>query len=197
MNEIYSEDYMATKNHTTLLELLKEMPGIMTQGEEVYFARNYAAKQQPVIVLDNKIIDNEEVPFIAFQDIAEVEFVKDASSAFISGASAGGAILVTTKRGERTSVPKEVFHIKYITPLGVQITKEFYSPSYETVEQTNYVDPDLRTTLYWNPLVKTNEEGKASFDFYSGEDFSSYSVVIEGVTDDGRLIHTVRKINGK
>ena len=37
--------------------------------------------------------------------------------------------------------------------------------------------------------TKTNSEGKATIEFYTAESSATYSAVIEGVTDDGKLIY--------
>jgi uncharacterized protein YfaS (alpha-2-macroglobulin family) len=76
-----------------------------------------------------------------------------------------------------------------LTPLGYQLPVEFYSPKYDTQESIDNPKPDLRTTIYWNPNVVTDEEGNTKVDFYTADDPATYSVIIEGVSDDGKLIH--------
>jgi len=39
-----------------------------------------------------------------------------------------------------------------------------------------------------------SEEGEASFEFYTSDFKTTYSVVIEGITDDGKIIRQVEKI---
>ena len=74
-------------------------------------------------------------------------------------------------------------------PLGYQLPVEFYSPKYDTQEKIDDSKPDLRTTIYWKPNVMTDNEGNAKLDFYTADDSGTYSVVIEGVSEDGKLIH--------
>jgi hypothetical protein len=54
--------------------------------------------------------------------------------------------------------------------------------------------PDLRTTIHWEPNITTDEEGKANFRFYTADAPSTYSVVIEGVTEDGKIVYKRDKI---
>jgi len=82
-------------------------------------------------------------------------------------------------------------------PLGYQLPIEFYSPKYDTQEKINDPKPDLRTTIYWKPNVITDDEGNAKLDFYTADDPAAYSVIIEGVSDDGKLIHSTKLINVK
>ena len=104
-----------------------------------------------------------------------------------------GALLVTTKDRNGGFPVREGFNKKSILPLGYQRVKEFYAPHYETAEDRKKVASDLRTTLYWNPCVKI-QNGKAAFNFYSADTPGSYTVRIEGVTQDGKLIYSLSKV---
>jgi hypothetical protein len=84
---------------------------------------------------------------------------------------------------------KHKFNVATITPLGYQTPTEFYSPQYDTPELRNNLVPDLRSTIYWQPNVVSDENGKASLSFYTADSQSTYSAVIEGVTSDGKLIY--------
>jgi hypothetical protein len=88
--------------------------------------------------------------------------------------------------------PKETPYIKYFRPLGFQKPAEFYAPKYDTPAQNT--KPDLRTTIHWAPNLTTDENGKATFSFYTADTPSTYTVVIEGVTEDGKIIYRRDKI---
>ena len=88
----------------------------------------------------------------------------------------------------------ERFNIKTVQPLGYQQPAEFYSPKYETLEQQSSIVPDYRTTLFWKPDLFVCEDGKASFEFYTADFKTTYSVIIEGITNDGQPIRLVKKI---
>ena len=77
-------------------------------------------------------------------------------------------------------------------PLGYQAPVEFYSPKYDTTAKKDNEIPDLRTTLYWNPKLVTDERGNTSFSFYTSDQPGSYFVCIEGISEDGELIHVVK-----
>ena len=87
-----------------------------------------------------------------------------------------------------------------IYPLGYQEPIEFYSPTYEKRQSDEGNDsfiPDFRPTIYWNPNLQTDTDGKCSFSFYAGDRSTTYSVVIEGIKDDGKLIQEVKRIKIK
>jgi hypothetical protein len=54
--------------------------------------------------------------------------------------------------------------------------------------------PDFRALAYWNPTVKTDASGKATFAFSTTDDITSWQVVIEGYSDDGKYFQTTKDI---
>ena len=86
------------------------------------------------------------------------------------------------------------YNIKSYVPLGYRQPVEFYAPKYDTLSKRNDKKPDLRTTIHWQPVVQTDSSGIASFTFYTADEKTSYTIVIEGVADDGRIIRQEAKI---
>ncbi|ADQ78737.1 hypothetical protein Palpr_0581 [Paludibacter propionicigenes WB4] len=64
---------------------------------------------------------------------------------------------------------------------GYSQVKEFYSPNYSILPP----EADYRRTLYWNPSVKTNKEGKALIQFYNNSSCKSFSISAETITPQG------------
>lgn len=147
----------------------------------------------PLILVDNIEWEFEDVKHLHINSIEEIEVVKDGSLAVFGMRGGAGAILITTKKGEVEYVSNKL-NIRNIKPLGYQITKEFYSPQYETDEQKVNPNPDLRTTIYWNPDIKTKEDGTANINFYTSDAPTTYSVIIEGITNSGSLVYSRHKI---
>lgn len=79
-------------------------------------------------------------------------------------------------------------------PLGYQKPVEFYSPKYDTAAKKDDEVPDLRTTLYWSPKLITDEQGKAAFSFYTSDQPGNYFVNIEGIADNGELVHVIKPL---
>lgn len=74
-----------------------------------------------------------------------------------------------------------------VQQLGYRWPVEFYSPQY--TDKSQKTRPDHRTTLYWNPKVKTDANGKASVKFYASDISKRYLVTLEGVSNDGTIVH--------
>ena len=67
----------------------------------------------------------------------------------------------------------------------VQQVREFYRAPYPAtapVERT-----DFSKTLYWNPSLKTDRSGTATFRFPAADALSSYRIVTEGIATDGAV----------
>ena len=47
---------------------------------------------------------------------------------------------------------------------------------------------DFRRTIYWNPNVKTDSEGKATIEFYNNSSCTEMFISAEGMTKDGRFV---------
>jgi len=184
---------------TRLEDLLMRIPGVRVVGGKISIRNSLSP---PKIVVDDIPMnfggeedENLDLDFININDIESIEVIKSGAAAVMLGSgTTGGAIVITTKRGDFTPPPSFAFNTKHIKPLGYQKPAEFYSPKYETPAQKEDQTPDLRTTIYWKPNIVTSAEGEASFDFYSADAATTYSVIIEGITDNGRIIRSVEKI---
>lgn len=46
--------------------------------------------------------------------------------------------------------------------------------------------PDFRSTIYWNPSIKTDVNGKATIEFFCSDDFGTLNVRIDGLTNTAK-----------
>ncbi|WP_163273380.1 TonB-dependent receptor [Dysgonomonas sp. 511] len=175
-----------------IFQVLSRFAGVRVMNEEVFIRGN---SNPPLVLVDDVEYEVSMLSDLIMQDVAAIEIVKGAGAAIFGVRGGGGAILITTKKGEMPFRNPEKFNIKRYTPLGYQTAKEFYSPQYETREQLADPNPDLRTTIYWNPDLRAGDDGNAAFSFYTADGSTTYSVVIEGVTSNGMPVRTVRKIS--
>jgi len=85
-------------------------------------------------------------------------------------------------------------NFKIINPLGYQKPMDFYAPKYDTPEARENTLYDPRTTIHWQPDLRTDSLGIASFEFYTADSNSSYTVVIEGITTEGKIVRHEEKL---
>ena len=69
---------------------------------------------------------------------------------------------------------------------GYSPKMEFYVPEYPNGPIEG--DVDYRRTIYWNPDVKTNQQGIADVNFYNNGYSRSLNVSVEGMTSEGIAI---------
>ncbi|MES2732937.1 MAG: hypothetical protein V4714_14380 [Bacteroidota bacterium] len=70
---------------------------------------------------------------------------------------------------------------------GVQASREFYSPRYDTPAGQQSRRPDLRNLLHWVPNLTTDAKGKQKLDFYSSDQVGTYAIVVQGMTKNGEF----------
>jgi hypothetical protein len=61
---------------------------------------------------------------------------------------------------------------------GISKPNQFYVQDYD--KEPSY-EPELGTTVYWNPNVTTNKEGKASFSFFTSDVTGDFIIMAQGV----------------
>lgn len=128
---------------------------------------------------------------ISFDMIRRIDFIRGSDAVMFGPQATGGAIMITTKRGNEVE-SSDSRGYQAVTPLGYQQKAEFYSPKYDTEAARSTTIPDLRPTLYWNPCVPVGEDGKSEVTFYTSDSGDTvYDVRIEGVTNCGNIISTV------
>jgi hypothetical protein len=67
---------------------------------------------------------------------------------------------------------------------GYYRAREFYSPVYDKAGPHDN-KPDYRTTLFWEPEIKTGDDGRATVSFFTSDKASAYRIIIEGMTQTG------------
>ncbi len=92
---------------------------------------------------------------------------------------------ILAKEEYERSTRKELMDItKRVTTVdGYSRPYSFYSPEYPDGPIPG--DVDYRRTLYWNPNVITNEDGKAQVEFYNSSITRHFNVEAAGITSSG------------
>lgn len=71
--------------------------------------------------------------------------------------------------------------------------QQFYSPKYKIGATDN--KPDYRPTVFWEPDITTDANGKARVSFYTSDVKGIYTVKVAGMDDHGGLGDKIFKIN--
>ncbi len=127
---------------------------------------------------------------ISPMDVDRIEVLKNASAAIYGVRGGNGVILIYTRRGGEE--PERRLNEGYgdvILP-GFSSIREFYSPAYD-VPSEEHIMPDKRTTVYWDPSIRTNNLGKAEIEFFNSDDARNLQIEIQGVSDFGDIINAI------
>jgi hypothetical protein len=145
------------------------------------------------VFLDESPVDLSILRVLRVDQLALVKFYEAGFVGVGSGAP-GGALAVYTK--ESTAEEPKIEKLDYVEYNGYSVTKEFYSPDYNSPDRK----PDLtdnRTTLYWNPDIYTDmETKKITLKFFNNDISKQFKVIAEGFDASGKLIR-VEKIIGE
>lgn len=145
----------------------------------------YSRKNKMAIYVDGVLSSPKLLNTIPVETIESVEILVNEGVASIYGPEAqGGAILINTKKGPDYNISST--NIAAFMPKGYYKAREFYSPQYDD-PKTNKQMADFRSTIYWNPNIVTDNDGKASFKYFNADTKGTYRVVIEGIDGDGNL----------
>jgi hypothetical protein len=178
---------------SSMLELFMLTPGLGIRGDQVYISRyfDYNTTNVPatLIIVDGVETLSQHLNSIMPQNVSSIEVLHEPLSFVLGPKGKGGAILITTKGIDEMYIPVETENISFITPLGYQITREFYSPAYDTRAKVESGIPNERVTIYWNPNVELDNQGKGYFEFYTSDSDKKHTIVVEGMTEDGISFH--------
>jgi TonB-dependent SusC/RagA subfamily outer membrane receptor len=191
---IYRED-IEKRHALRVVDLLMGVAGVMVSGNGSISIRGGGA---PLILIDGMIMEamegTEVLDMLNVDDVESIDVFKGPSAAIFGMRGGNGAISITTRRGSTDFESNLALNYASIAPLGFQKPVEFYSPKYDTPQEKRDAKPDYRTTIFWKPNVLISDEGKASFEFYTADFPTTYSVVIEGISSEGLIIRKTEKI---
>lgn len=174
---LYLEDKPELRNNTSVLEMLKgRIPGF-----------NWNPINPPAF-----FVDEMSEPFDAVRQLplVEIAFVKYYPRHFVlsPGGGKNGTLAIYTKRfpGDEPGRDNQdgVYHIT-----GYNIAEKFYKPDYGGADKA-VVQDDRRKTLLWEPSIEIGKDHKsATITFYNTDHAKRLRVIVEGMSDDGTLIH--------
>ncbi|MGB3105350.1 hypothetical protein [Sphingobacterium siyangense] len=81
-----------------------------------------------------------------------------------------------------------------VFPAGYQSPVEFYHPTYDTQERKLDGSVDERETVYWNPKLKSDIDGKINFSFYTTDRHGTYTIILEGISENGEIVREVKNL---
>lgn len=191
----YDDDPMLNNFHS--MEILLSTLGIPVyrdaEGELQIRARLGSVSTNivgPTIYIDEFRSNVEELLMLQPSTIESIEWFDHVGAANMTiygwNVSTSGLLLVRQKPGLHGRIFRPL-SMATVQQQGWKPNVDFYSPQY--TDKSQKTRPDHRTTLYWNPKVTTDTNGKANVKFYTSDISKRYLVTLEGVSDDGIIVH--------
>jgi hypothetical protein len=140
----------------------------------------------PQLYLDEMPVDAD---FINSLPVSDVAYIKVLRPPFMGTSGGGnGAIAIYTRKGDDAkNTPGKGLSSNNIA--GYTPIREFYSPNYDRFDKRNE-QRDVRSTLYWNPLINLSPKNKSvKLSFYNNDVTKAFRVVIEGMSKEGEFTH--------
>jgi hypothetical protein len=189
-NSIKMADYIEL---TSLREVVKEIiPNVYTQKQngKYYFKlinkfRGQPFENKPLILVDGVPVYNfEKVLSINSKEIERADIIN--TRYFFAENIFDGIVSFITKKGNLSVMEfdNSIFRQVYE---GCQVSDNFYSPDYSSGVIKNNRIPDYRNTLYWKPDVQTGKNGSAEVIFFTSDEIADFTIVVEGITSDGKI----------
>lgn len=155
--------------------------------------RSLTGNNEPLIVINGIPVERMSLNTLNPNDVESVTVLKDAAATAIYGASgANGAILIDTKKYRKEKIrirftANNYYASAVVYTKGTAYTavRKFYAPVYTSTftEERN----DFRETVYWNPVVQTDKNGKATLEFYNSDASTTFRAIAEGIGYNGIL----------
>ncbi|MFT7032691.1 MAG: TonB-dependent SusC/RagA subfamily outer membrane receptor [Cyclobacteriaceae bacterium] len=187
----------------SIFDLLKgRVPGLNVVGSGIdqnILIRGISSlslSSNPLYLLDGMPVEASIVFALFPANVAYIDILKGASAAIYGAGGANGVIAIYT-RGVNGFKEVENFELEdrgrlNYTFNGYNKAREFHVPRYD-IDKPEYIKPDYRSTLYWNPNVELNEAGQGQFTFSTSDDIdSTFKIELEGITSDGQPIRVVK-----
>ncbi len=191
----YSYNLDAYKRFTTMEEVLREYVrelNVAARNGKLYL--KIADEPRREFNEDNILVLWDGVPLKDPHSIYQFDPLKVKRLDIVPQKFAAGEMIFngiasfTTYNNDMTGYnPSNAITIDYE---GLQLQREFYSPSYHTEALVNSRMPDFRNTLYWSPNLVVDKAGNSKFSFYTADRKGNYLVVIQGVDENGNPVST-------
>ena len=184
---------------TSTREVVKEIvPNVYTQKQNGKYDfklinkfRGQPFENKPLVLVDGiPVYDFEKILNINSKEIERADVIN--TRYFFSGNVFDGILSFITKKGNLSAMEfdNSIFRQVYE---GCQVQRSFYSPVYGSDMKKDKRLPDFRNTLLWKPDLNTGKDGNTEITFYASDESAEYTIVVEGITPDGKTGYSAIK----
>jgi hypothetical protein len=150
----------------------------------------------PLYLLDGTKVSKEDVMGLPLSWVERID-VLDKPSSFYATFGPMAAPGDTSKHGDpidgvisvilKNDFPDTYYSVSHSVNIkfsGYDESRIFYSPKHYTKLENDF-KPDLRTTLFWEPNIKVENNKEIFLNYYNGDNPSKVKIVVEGISTSG------------
>ncbi len=149
-------------------------------------------EERPLILIDGVSVFDEN-HLIDFDPLKVKKLDIIARKYYHGGISYDGVASFTSYEGDLGAQTLEPSSVVVDYP-GLQLQRQYYSPSYDTETERNSRIPDFRNVLLWNPSLRLMNYDNYNSSFYTSDLPGKYVLLIEGLSENGTPIKVLKTI---
>jgi TonB-dependent Receptor Plug Domain len=140
----------------------------------------------PLFLMDGMPVDASSMNSINPCDVDAIDVLKGADASIFGSQAGNGVVAILTKRGGNNyDYSKDAAAgVSIQKRMGYNAPREFYAPKYDNTIANDF-RPDFRSTLHWQPNVRTDATGKASVTYWNTDAKTNIRIIAEGVSTQG------------
>jgi hypothetical protein len=149
----------------------------------------------PTLLIDGVIINDPSM--IADLDPETVDRIDVVKEQYLVGDYLfSGIVNVITKSADFSCVPLPDYMVRFPYKV-IDRDLSFSAPDYTSSEIRNNHIPDYRNTLYWNPSLTPDRNGKVRIEFWTADVVSEYDIKIQGTDSNGNFLSYKKSLRVK
>ncbi|MFK7774698.1 MAG: TonB-dependent receptor plug domain-containing protein [Saprospiraceae bacterium] len=197
-NRLVVNDLPGGRTARTTFDLLRRIPGVMVSGfggQETALIRGVGAlggSNTPVYFLDGFPVDEGFIRDFPVENIEFIDVLKTGRAAVLGSRAANGAILIYSKVGSSLD-SKPITGLLRIKVKGFYRAREF--SVFDAMEEGNQNRPDIRTTIHWNPNLRTNSKGIVEENFITSDQTGKFIIIAQGLQADGKPLFGTKEFS--
>ncbi|MFK8010232.1 MAG: TonB-dependent receptor plug domain-containing protein [Saprospiraceae bacterium] len=183
------DDLPGNRMARSVFDLLRRIPGItvsgfgLQQSARIRGIGSLGGSISPVYFLDDMPVDEEFIRGLSVDNVEFIDVLKTGKASILGSRAANGAILIYTKIGSSIN-NKPITGLLKVGIEGFYKAREF--SIFDAQESGNQNRPDIRTTIHWNPNLRTNSEGIAVENFITSDQIGKFIIIAQGLRGDGK-----------
>jgi hypothetical protein len=175
--------------YVKMIYLLKgKIPGLIVLGDTSITIRGYGSlnfNKKPLILIDGNQALFRDLLDMPICLVDRIDVLKSVASTSIYGfQGSGGVINIITKAGGVPDIYTLPEYSAKQSISGYSASRIFYSPQHLPNSNSD-LNPDLRSTLYWNPNINLECTNEVVLNYYNCDNSSIVRIIVEGITTTG------------